>query len=78
MRIWSEKTITDALSMFTLTGEAIVACESQEHAQRFRMAVYNYIRRKNLSVEIQLSISGTDVCFHLPRMERAEVKEAAQ
>lgn len=74
MRIWSEKTITDALALFALNGEATVICDSPAHANRFRLSVYNYIRRKKLDIQIQLSTSGTDVIFRVPQTESAELR----
>lgn len=79
MRTWSEKTITDALALFALSGEAITSCESPEHANRFRLAIYNYIRRKRIEIQVQISISGVDVVMQpVPKMERAEIKEQAK
>jgi 2C-methyl-D-erythritol 2,4-cyclodiphosphate synthase len=74
VRIWNDKTIEDALAQLRSAGSAIVTCESTLHAQRFRMAVYNYRRRQNIPDEFQLTISGVDVCFHRLQSERIRLK----
>ena len=76
MRVWNVETIESALKVAARAGESIVGCETHDHANRFRMAVYNYRRRRKITIpEIQITVSGTDVIIYSPTPATAELRE---
>lgn len=74
MRVWPESTITAALTLASIEGEAVVTCADPSSAARFRTAIYNFCRRKNHSNgsgRLSITLSGADVILRLRKPEKA-------
>lgn len=60
-RIWSETGIQDFLDLIEEKKVAVATLDTTADAKLFRLAVYNYLRARNITRRPFLRVSGCDV-----------------
>lgn len=68
--VWPTDKIHELLIAALQDGAAEARTESSDDARLLRYAIYNYRKRANLGLELELTIEGSSVVLRIPQAQR--------